>query len=65
MPNTNPPIVGEDSMDEVTSLAKAKARCDYGIYYGATNQNATVLPAIAHRSVGLKMYLNHTFLPCG
>jgi len=61
MPNTNPPTVDEESLDEVSDLAQAKARCDYGLYFGATNQNATLLPSLAHRAIGLKMYLNHTF----
>jgi len=61
MPNTNPPTVDEESMEEVSKLANDKARCDYGLYFGATNTNATIIPALSHSSIGLKLYLNHTF----
>lgn len=42
-------------------LAKAGCRCDYALYLGASSGNASVLPAIASKAVGLKMYLNDTY----
>lgn len=61
MPNTNPAIVDQESLELVSEVASLKARCDYAIYLGASMTNATLLPKIAHQSIGLKMYLNHTF----
>lgn len=42
-------------------LASAGARCDYGIYLGASADNYTTVKDLAHLSAGLKMYLNETF----
>ena len=42
-------------------LATAGARCDFGLYLGASLDNMTVLPSFASHSVALKMYLNDTF----
>lgn len=42
-------------------LAKAGCRCDYALYVGAASDNASVLPAIASKAAGLKMYLNDTY----
>lgn len=61
MPNTNPPTVDEESLEVVSSLSHAKARCYYGLYFGATNTNAAVVSSLSAKAVGLKMYLNHTF----
>ncbi|KAK2178546.1 hypothetical protein NP493_539g02066 [Ridgeia piscesae] len=45
----------------ITMLAASTARCDYGLYVGASKDNATTLPLLARDCVGLKMYLNDTF----
>lgn len=42
-------------------LAKAGCRCDYALYVGAASDNASILPAIASKAAGLKMYLNDTY----
>lgn len=42
-------------------LAKKGARCDYGIYLGASIDNYETLPDIADDAVALKMYLNDTY----
>lgn len=42
-------------------LAKAGCRCDYALYVGAASDNAALLPAIASKAAGLKMYLNDTY----
>lgn len=34
MPNTNPPIVDEESLILVKKLAKEGARCDYALFVG-------------------------------
>ena len=68
MPNTKPPIFDNSTFDLAIRAAKEKARCDYGQYLGAGPDNATVgadghppLREIAHRSAGLKMYLDMTY----
>lgn len=61
MPNTNPAIVDESAFNLIRKLASAGARCDYGIYLGASADNYTTVKDLAHLSAGLKMYLNETF----
>ncbi|XP_078362371.1 multifunctional protein CAD-like isoform X2 [Oculina patagonica] len=61
MPNTNPAIVNESSFNLVRKLASAGARCDYGLYVGASADNYSTVKDLAHLSAGLKMYLNETF----
>ena len=63
MPNTQPPVVDEPSLSLALGAAKAKARCDYGQYLGAGAENAGLLPALAPRAAGLKMYLDQTYGP--
>ena len=61
MPNTNPACVDEKSLSLIEKLYAQKAVCDYGIFLGATADNSEEIPDLAHRSCGLKMYLNETF----
>jgi dihydroorotase-like cyclic amidohydrolase len=61
MPNTKPPIFDSSTLDLALNAAKQKARCDYGQYVGAGPDNAAVLPALASKAAGLKMYLDSTF----
>ncbi|XP_015785609.1 CAD protein-like [Tetranychus urticae] len=64
MPNTDPAIVDGDTLNQVRTLAKSKAKCDYTFFLGATPSNAELLPSLAKSQnpvVGLKMYLNQTF----
>jgi carbamoyl-phosphate synthase/aspartate carbamoyltransferase/dihydroorotase len=61
MPNTKPPIFDEATLNLALDAAKQKARCDYGQYVGAGPDNADILPALADRVAGLKMYLDSTF----
>ncbi len=62
MPNNSPPTVDEGSLQRKTELARKKARCDFAFYLGASRANATQ-PALDHRVVGLKMYLDETYGP--
>ena len=41
--------------------ARAGARCDYGLFLGANNNNACHLPLLSSQAFALKMYLNKTF----
>lgn len=61
MPNTKPPIFDASTLDLALNAAKQKARCDYGQYVGAGPDNAAILPALASKAAGLKMYLDSTF----
>lgn len=61
MPNTNPTITDKAAFDLVKDIAKLKARCDYGIYVGASSTNHDVIHELAGEAAALKMYLNQTF----
>lgn len=61
MPNTNPAVTNEENLSLVEDIYKQKAVCDYGLFIGATADNSTIIPDLASRSCGLKMYLNETF----
>jgi len=57
MPNTSPPITNCDTFEQANRLAAAKAVCDYGLYIGATADNAAEAASLADRAAGLKMYV--------
>lgn len=61
MPNTKPPIFNASTLDLALSAARQKARCDYAQYVGAGHDNADLLPSLAPKAAGLKMYLDSTF----
>lgn len=61
MPNTAPAVTDATSLDLAITAARAGARCDYALYAGATLDNVASVAALAPRTAGLKMYLNHTF----
>jgi dihydroorotase-like cyclic amidohydrolase len=61
MPNTKPPIFDAVTLDLALKAAGGKARCDYAQFVGAGPENAGLLPAIASKAAGLKMYLDSTF----
>lgn len=63
MPNTNPPIVDDESLNNILDIAKAKAVCDYAVFVGANTDNKDSVYRLANRSAGLKMYLNVTYGP--
>lgn len=42
-------------------LAKKSARCDYGLFAGASSVNMSTVCELAEETVALKMYLNETF----
>ncbi len=63
MPNTQPPLTDSTSFQAALDAAAAKARCDYGLYLGASLQNAESLPPLSPQAAGLKLYLDATFGP--
>ncbi|XP_054016836.1 CAD protein [Hylaeus anthracinus] len=61
MPNTNPAVVDLQSFCLAKERAVSSARCDYGIFMGASSDNYNIIPELAPLAAGLKMYLNETF----
>jgi carbamoyl-phosphate synthase / aspartate carbamoyltransferase / dihydroorotase len=61
MPNTRPPIFDAETLDLALEAARQRARCDYAQFVGAGPDNAQVLPSLAPKAAGLKMYLDSTF----
>ena len=61
MPNTQPPVTGEDSLYLALQAARDKARCDYAQYLGAGADNLDTAYPLAQRTAGLKMYLDQTY----
>jgi dihydroorotase-like cyclic amidohydrolase len=61
MPNTKPPIFDDSTLEQALAAARQKARCDYAQFVGAGPDNADLLPTLAPRAAGLKMYLDSTF----
>src|SRR6266542_6066384 len=61
MPNTKPPIFDHSTLELALDAARQKARCDYAQFIGAGPDNADILPTLAPKAAGLKMYLDSTF----
>ena len=63
MPNNTPPMVDEASLLAKEAAAGARARCDYGLHFGAGQANAAEAARLSPRCTGLKLYLDATFGP--
>jgi carbamoyl-phosphate synthase/aspartate carbamoyltransferase/dihydroorotase len=63
MPNNTPPVTDAATLAAKQAVARAKARCDYGIHLGAGADNVETAAALAPQVTGLKMYLDQTFGP--
>lgn len=63
MPNTSPPITTPDVLTDTLSLVARDARCDVGLYAGASPEDIDQLPDMASDAYALKIYLNDTFGP--
>lgn len=63
MPNNTPPITTAEALAAKEAAAATRARCDYGLYFGASALNAQAAAALAARCAGLKLYLDATFGP--
>jgi carbamoyl-phosphate synthase/aspartate carbamoyltransferase/dihydroorotase len=63
MPNSQPPIADARGLACKRKLASQKALCDVGFYLGATEVNASEASELAHKAVGLKIYLDQTHGP--
>jgi len=63
MPNTHPPLADAASLERARAAARAKTRCDYGIFLGAGEDNLEAVGALAPRVCGLKVYMDQTYGP--
>jgi dihydroorotase-like cyclic amidohydrolase len=63
MPNNTPPTTTEAALSAKEAAAAARARCDYGLHFGAGSDNAAEAARLAPRCTGLKLYLDATFGP--
>jgi carbamoyl-phosphate synthase/aspartate carbamoyltransferase/dihydroorotase len=63
MPNNTPPTTTEAALAGKEAAAASRARCDYGIHFGAGGDNAAEAARLAPRCTGLKLYLDATFGP--
>ncbi|MCC6904265.1 MAG: dihydroorotase family protein [Anaerolineae bacterium] len=56
MPNTAPSITDQQTLDAALALAAEKAVCDYGVYIGATAENAAQAAEV-REALALKMFM--------
>ena len=62
MPNTLPPVTSLSILNDVRIIAAEKARCDYGLFVCADDNNADEWLGIEDDPpIGLKIYMNQTF----
>lgn len=61
MPNTAPPTTTVERMHAKHALARCGARCDVGIFAGASVDNAATVAELAPWACALKLYVNDTF----
>jgi dihydroorotase len=58
MPNTNPPTTTLDCWQQKMDLAHNHCLVNYAFYFGATNNNASLLPQLdIHRICGVKLFM--------
>ncbi len=63
MPNTSPPTTDGAALAAKRELAAAGARCDVGLYLGASTDNVERVAEWARAACGLKIYVSSTFGP--
>jgi carbamoyl-phosphate synthase/aspartate carbamoyltransferase/dihydroorotase len=63
MPNTDPPLVTQETLAATQRRADAEALCDVHLYAGASPDHLDELPALAQSAAGLKVYLDQTYGP--
>ena len=63
MPNNSPPVINAGSLRAKQAIAVEKAHCDYGLYLGATENNAAAVARLHDQACGLKMHLGQTYGP--
>ncbi len=61
MPNTPPTTTSPEALQTKLAALRAEARCDFGVYFGASQEDNTAAYAVVQDAVcGLKMYNNAT-----
>lgn len=60
MPNNIEPIFSSQKLEEKRQIARSKAVCDFGLYFGTDGKNIDEFGRVADKAVGLKIYLNMT-----
>ncbi|HEX6288848.1 MAG TPA: amidohydrolase family protein [Herpetosiphonaceae bacterium] len=63
MPNTSPPTTTAERLSAKQHMARDGARCDVGIYAGASTDNDDSIAAIAPYVCAIKIYVSSTFGP--
>lgn len=63
MPNTSPPTSDAATLEAKQRLAASGARCDVGLYLGATIDNMDRVSTLAPYACGMKIYVSSTFGP--
>ncbi len=63
MPNNSPPTTDGEMLRRKAEIASRKAVCDFGLYLGATDDNAARCAALSRQVAGLKIYLGQTYGP--
>lgn len=54
-------VARDEAIFTSIQCAREGARCDYGLYVGASSSNSSSLSLLAPQALSLKMYLNTTF----
>ncbi len=58
MPNTVPQTTTLEALDEKFTLARQKSHINYSFFFGATNDNADLVPQLdPHRLPGIKLFM--------
>jgi dihydroorotase len=58
MPNTNPPTLGRDALEDKYRRANGRCRANYGFYMGASNDNLADVRAIDPKATpGVKVFM--------
>ncbi|RJQ36570.1 dihydroorotase [Candidatus Microgenomates bacterium] len=60
MPNNKTPITTLEKLEEKIEIAKNKAVCDLGFYFGSLGNNLEEFEKVKNKVFGLKLYLNVT-----
>lgn len=63
MPNTDPPLTDAPTLRQAEEAARRGARCDYGIFLGAGDDNSGEAAGVSGRVCGLKVYMDATYGP--
>ncbi|MBI2616969.1 amidohydrolase family protein [Candidatus Gottesmanbacteria bacterium] len=60
MPNNVVPIFTKVALEEKMEIARQKAVCDWGLYFGTDGKNTHEFQYVANKVAGLKVYLTST-----